>query len=105
MDKKDMVIVGLVVLLVLVVAFSGSILPTGLVGDRSCSDTDGGSAFVKGTISGTDSAGNSFSMTDYCSGDNANIVKEYTCDPDSKEGWNTVPEYCEKGCSDGACLS
>ena len=55
-----MVIVGLVVLLVLVVAFSNSITTVGNTFKRSCSDSDGGSSFVKGTITGTNTAGNSY---------------------------------------------
>ena len=103
MDKKDMVIVGLVVLLVLVVAFSGSLNPTGFAQKRSCSDTDGGSDFVKGTISGTDTAGNSFSMTDYCSA-KENQLKEYSCSSDDFEGWRSDVKYCESGCAEGACI-
>lgn len=103
MEKKDMVIVGLVVLLVLVVAFSGSLNTTGFAQKRSCSDTDQGSDFQKGTISGTDRAGNSFSMTDYCSS-NVNELKEYSCSSDDLEGWRSDVKYCESGCADGACI-
>src|SRR3989344_1912555 len=102
MEKKDMVIVGLVVLLVLVVAFSGNLGITGKAFKRSCTDTDGGSSFVKGTISGTDTAGNSFEMTDYCSVENSDVVKEYSCSQDSQEGWTSKTEFCESGCVEGA---
>ncbi|MDD5650493.1 MAG: hypothetical protein PHF86_08775 [Candidatus Nanoarchaeia archaeon] len=104
METKDMVIVGLVVLLVIVVAFSGSISSTGNALKRSCSDSDQGSIFVKGTISGTDRAGNSFEMTDYCSS-KVNEIKEYSCDSESLEGWRSDVNYCENGCVDGACIA
>lgn len=103
MEKKDMVIVGLVVLLVLVVAFSAGNF-TGYQFKRSCSDTDGGSSSIKGTISGTDTAGNSYENTDYCSGENSNVVKEYSCSSDAYEGWTSNTEYCANGCVDGACV-
>lgn len=99
-----MVIIGLVVMLVIVVAFSGSISSTGNALKRSCSDSDQGSDFVKGTISGTDTAGNPFEMTDYCSS-NENQLKEYSCSSDDLEGWRSDVKYCEQGCVDGACIS
>ncbi|MBS3155151.1 hypothetical protein J4404_01490 [Candidatus Woesearchaeota archaeon] len=105
MENKDMVIVGLVVLLVLVVAFSGSLATTGNVGKRSCSDTDSGSSFVKGTITGTNTAGNSYESTDYCSGENPNYLKEFSCDMgESYEGWTSDMLYCDNGCVDGRCV-
>jgi len=103
MDKKDMVIVGLVVLLVLVVAFSSNITTVGNTFKRACSDSDSGSNFIKGTITGTDTSGNAFEMTDYCSSAE-NQLKEYSCDSDVLEGWKSNIEYCNSGCVDGACV-
>ncbi len=103
MEKKDMVIVGLVVLLVLVVAFSAGNF-TGYQFKRSCSDTDGGSNFIKGTISGTDTAGNSYEMTDYCDASDSSILKEYSCSSDTYQGWTSNTVSCDNGCVDGACV-
>lgn len=104
MENKDMVIVGLVVLLVLVVAFAGNLATTGNEFKRSCSDSDGGSSFVKGTITGTNTAGNSFESTDYCSGENPKYLKEYACSSDDLEGWRADVLYCDNGCADGRCV-
>ncbi|MDD5650492.1 MAG: hypothetical protein PHF86_08770 [Candidatus Nanoarchaeia archaeon] len=111
METKDMVIVGLVVLLVLTVAFSTSITTTGNAFKRTCSDSDNGNnPFVKGTIAGTDAAGNPYTMTDYCSDKTIGIsnriyyVKEYYCDMETYSGWNVDFTVCENGCSDGACI-
>lgn len=105
MDKKDTVVVGLVVLLVLVVAFSSNLQTTGKATSLKCSDTDGGdSRFVKGTISGIDSTGVPYSQTDYCTGDGR--IKEYKCNiGQGNPGWTNIFYSCEKGCVDGACIS
>jgi len=102
MEKRDMIIVVLVVLLVLL-AFS-KIGTTGKAIDLSCSDTDGGdNKFEIGTMSGVDSTGTSFEMTDYCASDGR--LKEYRCNIGQGDpGWTNIYYYCENRCVDGACI-
>ena len=114
METKDMMIVGLVVLLVLTVAFSTGIpTTTGNAQKRVCTDTDGNDPFVKGTVTGIDASGNVIeSKTDYCSAKTIGIsnkiyyVKEYFCDKEnSYNGWDVDFVVCENGCADGACIT
>lgn len=104
MDTKDKTIIGLVVLLVIAVLLASGILTTGKAIKISCSDTDGGSIFEKGTISGTTEGGDTFEVTDYCAVDGSNTVKEYYCDLSQYSGHKSELVYCEKGCSGGACI-
>ncbi len=68
----------------------------------SCSDTDRGSIYEKGTIKGTSNDGQEFgSMTDYCS--NEDYLKEYECDSKVTAGWVSGLVLCDYGCSNGAC--
>lgn len=108
MDNKDIVIIGLVVLLVVAVLFSTGVF-TGTTGKTTtwqCSDSDQGSNYVKGTISGTSHNGQPFGpTTDYCSAESANELKEYSCDSNTESGWKSEMVLCDNGCSNGACLT
>lgn len=72
--------------------------------DITCSDTDEGNAFIKGTISGNNDYCQEFEKTDYCSEDNSNQLKEYRCDPTRKMNWYSEIVTCENGCIGGACI-
>jgi hypothetical protein len=66
----------------------------------SCADTDGGNnIFVKGTISGLNSAGSSYSFTDVCLSDTA--LRENYCMENVATGINL---NCSSGCKNGACV-
>ncbi|MFA5176497.1 MAG: hypothetical protein WC413_04555 [Candidatus Nanoarchaeia archaeon] len=107
MDTKDKTIIGLVVLLVLAVLLASGILTTGKVTNAfSCSDTDVGSRFIQGTITGS-VGGNSFELTDYCNADGT--LKEYSCGINRWYYGDTDEEgqpalICPNGCENGACL-
>ncbi|MBU0929651.1 MAG: hypothetical protein KJ623_01110 [Nanoarchaeota archaeon] len=110
MDKKDMVIVGLVVLLVLVVAFSfGNIETTGKVTDYPCQNVgdDGNDIYVKGGITGSDNTG-AYTKTEFCSADNTKVI-EYRCNVgQGAPGWERLEIDCGisnpgSTCVDGAC--
>ncbi len=107
MDNKDIVIIGLVVLLVVAVLFSTGVF-TGTTGKATtwqCTDTDGGSVFQKGSVSGISNNGQPFDMmVDYCSEENSNYLKEYSCDKMTEAGWTSEMVLCDNGCSNGACL-
>jgi len=87
--------------------FSGSAIKT-----TKCYDTDqtsqhkeGRNHFVRGTVSGTDAFGNSFSKTDSCLG---NYLRESWCDKNGmrfefRNFMRSELKLCEKGCFDGAC--
>ena len=75
--------------------------PTTTTLGSSCSDSDGGyNLATKGTTSGRNSAGVSFSYTDNCL-DSQNL-REYYCSSNLPH-WADV--FCSKGCSSGACQS
>ncbi|MDD5133768.1 MAG: hypothetical protein PHD81_01070 [Candidatus Nanoarchaeia archaeon] len=108
MDTKDKTIIGLVVLLVLAVLLASGILTTGKVIKVSCQDTDGGSIYMQGTVTGTDSGGTAFDpQTDYCSMDDSTgkTLVEFNCNVADASGYNRDPSvYCANGCQNGACL-
>lgn len=70
----------------------------------SCTDSDQGSVFVKGIITGYDDHCKLFEKTDYCSEDNSYELKEYRCDMTRKMNWYSEIVKCENGCLNGACL-
>lgn len=70
----------------------------------TCTDSDEGNAFVKGTINGYDDRCKEFTKTDYCSEDNFYQLKEYRCDMQRKMNWYSEIVKCENGCLDGACI-
>ncbi len=107
MDNKDIVIIGLVVLLVVAVLFSTGVFSgtTGKAITWQCTDTDSGSDFVKGVVSGVSNNGQGFGpMTDYCSAEDSSYLKEYGCDKNTEAGWGSDMILCDNGCSNGACL-
>ena len=74
-----------------------------------CSDSDGGyNYYKKGTITGVDINGDTFSYTDVCCGGN---FKDYVCeglcwDCGYGEGVECIgQDWCQYGCSDGKCNS
>jgi len=105
-----MMIVGLVVLLVLVVAFSASNLgTTGKATDYPCQNTeDGGyNIYVKGGIVGSDYTG-SYDKSEFCSADGSKVI-EYKCNfGQGAPGWVRDEVDCsafnpDSKCVDGAC--
>ncbi len=72
--------------------------------ENECIDTDGGSVYVKGSVSGTTSEGNEFGpMYDYCSTQDSSYLKEYRCDENTEASWKSEMVLCDNGCNDGAC--
>jgi len=65
---------------------------------NTCSDTDNGNIYQKGTVSGI-FQGQSYSYSDYCSQSGTNI-HEYSCNNGLVVNTNYV---CTAGCDNGAC--
>ncbi len=107
METKNKVIIGSAILVVFVVlAFTGIVSTTSKeVFIKDCKQTklDGGSFCEKGTIVGTQSDGITYQKTDYCSLENPDILKEYSC-AIGTSGWTAKTIYCDLGCSNGACI-
>ncbi|MFA5176495.1 MAG: hypothetical protein WC413_04545 [Candidatus Nanoarchaeia archaeon] len=74
-----------------------------------CEDTDKGSIYVKGTISGqTDINAAIEPKTDYCSLEDKEILKEFQCDLLTPNNWRSFPINCTNygmRCVDGACIN
>lgn len=100
MEKRDLyVVVAVVVVAVIVLA---ALKMTGNVSLGNCIDSDGGDdKYVRGTAKYTGRIG---SYTDECyartTSEMEDYVKEYFC----LDRITSKRYYCDKGCSDGACL-
>lgn len=71
----------------------------------SCIDTDSGSVYLQGKVSGKDDNCRTFERIDYCFVKNSkHWVKEYSCDITKPDNWKSESTPCPYGCKDGACL-
>lgn len=107
METKNKVIIGVAILAIFaILVFTGTIGTTGNALIKQCSDTDGGSIYIKGSVSGFEADNNKvkYEKTDYCSAGNSDILKEYECDITSESGWRADTISCNHGCSNGACI-
>ncbi|MBU0963084.1 MAG: hypothetical protein KKD48_04235 [Nanoarchaeota archaeon] len=105
METKDKLILGLVILVISIVAFSAGI--TGKTVMTSCFDSDNGDLnineiYQQGTISGTSENNIDFERTDYCVDDT--YLKEYGCNREKPARYESRLVICENGCSEGFCI-
>ncbi|MDD5133767.1 MAG: hypothetical protein PHO49_05000, partial [Candidatus Nanoarchaeia archaeon] len=77
---------------------------TGFSFKAHCEDTDSGSIYVKGIVTGYTDYNAQFEETDYCSLENTKELKEYNCNLLTPNNWESELVVCEKGCKDGACI-
>jgi len=106
-DKKDLIGIGILSLLVLIMAIplfifnsnkTGSAVETGIL--VNCTDPDGGiNPYIKSNISYIIN-NNLIVQTDRCY---TNTLDEYYCDIQGID--NEHLEFCPNGCYDGACLA
>ena len=69
--------------------------------DQTCTDTDDGSIFLKGTVTYWNGL-TTTTLTDTCEND-ANYLREYMCV--NMHPYTGSYTYCSNGCLNGACLS
>lgn len=104
MEIKDKLILGSIVAVICLVAFTAGL--TGRAVMVSCTDSDRGDLnmneiYEQGTIAGISNNNMEFDRTDYCV--NSGYLKEYGCNREKPTRYESRLVICENGCFDGAC--